>query len=1159
LNGRLVSTVDSGGVRQDFAYDTFGRFFQAIDRKGPSTVIYRPGTAEKLLVETPDRMWTEFHYDAAARIDWTKRYLVKSSTQPVAGNPTGSDGLYTRFAYNLRGQQVKIWGDLPTPVQNIYFEASDGSMSYELIGQLKEQITYNGGSGWNAAAWPTITVTGNSTTFAYYRENGLVQTETRHKAENSETYSTSYTYNKRGRLATRLDARDITASYAYKAGSGQLQDVTYSPSVATHAIHYTYDRLGAIETVTDAAGVRTFHYRSADHQLDYADLPQATYGPNCRLTMTYDAANRHNGEQFSTPTLSGTLARTYSFSPESGWLTQISTPVFPFTYAYKPNSRLVASISVAPALSVTSEYLPDMDRLLSITTHAWGADYARYYYQYDDQDRLQTAQRSAKMFQEFGTLTETFGYDNRDELTSATTTATPVTTAVSLGDRALAFNYNNAGDRFYADAGGQRTTYTPNSLGQYDSRANPASVALSGLVSAGATVSLRNISYGAPSAAQMTPLNDASYFSGRVPYSGIPSFFTAEATTSYQGQVQDTEQKTILAAAAAETLAYDQAGNLLSDSLWDYRYDGENRLIQVETHSGLIWTIPRIRLVFTYDFLGRRVQKDTYIDDNPSSTFFIPRLSDSRCFVYEGWTLLVELKKAGLGAPVPSTYYAWGLDFSGTVGGSAGVGGLLGIVTWDSAGRKSIYQAINDGLGNVTGLIRPPLPAPPPLSWVPPALVAEYEYSPFGELIRASGPMAAANPIRFSSKYFDYETGLANFGFRFYRASLGRFINRDPKGEQGWQNLLADIRTGGAPSWGYIGTIVESIHERRYGGRDSSLAHSTEASGGYKNSTLTSAPLMERKGATSSVGSPGATEAAATATESVLFTSAQHPYRFLSNNPYGGVDPFGLWEWSESWLNPGNWFGTGSAWGNFWGASGASSGTVFDEVRELGGWIRGNLPGFIGGPLGGGLDSFAGLGNTLLGTATAEPWQIGFGLQQTSQGILEILGLKEALTEPWVNHVPGVGREDLTGGRLPLSLAKRLLLVEANDVPDNAYMNGMHAWHAGTTAELASDLGPIGAIFVWLGGLYHETPLDWASFKQEQQHQGTVNHFLDSATDILANTYGATLGLLLPNVYAAKFGALSGNYIPGPGEPDRAFGGKGDYNGNPFAAWGEYP
>lgn len=51
---------------------------------------------------------------------------------------------------------------------------------------------------------------------------------------------------------------------------------------------------------------------------------------------------------------------------------------------------------------------------------------------------------------------------------------------------------------------------------------------------------------------------------------------------------------------------------------------------------------------------------------------------------------------------------------------------------------------------------------------------------PFGELIRATGPMAKLNPIRFSTKYQDDETGLLYYGYRYYNPSTGRWPNRDP-------------------------------------------------------------------------------------------------------------------------------------------------------------------------------------------------------------------------------------------------------------------------------------------------------------------------------------------------------------------------------------------
>jgi RHS repeat-associated protein len=45
--------------------------------------------------------------------------------------------------------------------------------------------------------------------------------------------------------------------------------------------------------------------------------------------------------------------------------------------------------------------------------------------------------------------------------------------------------------------------------------------------------------------------------------------------------------------------------------------------------------------------------------------------------------------------------------------------------------------------------------------------------------------MAKANPFRFSTKYQDDETDLLYYGYRFYNASTGRWISRDPIAEQG--------------------------------------------------------------------------------------------------------------------------------------------------------------------------------------------------------------------------------------------------------------------------------------------------------------------------------------------------------------------------------------
>jgi RHS repeat-associated protein len=64
---------------------------------------------------------------------------------------------------------------------------------------------------------------------------------------------------------------------------------------------------------------------------------------------------------------------------------------------------------------------------------------------------------------------------------------------------------------------------------------------------------------------------------------------------------------------------------------------------------------------------------------------------------------------------------------------------------------------------------------------------------PFGEVLRATGPLAFVNPFRFSTKYQDDETGYLYYGYRYYDPSTGRWPNRDPFEEQGGKNLYGFV------------------------------------------------------------------------------------------------------------------------------------------------------------------------------------------------------------------------------------------------------------------------------------------------------------------------------------------------------------------------------
>jgi len=173
------------------------------------------------------------------------------------------------------------------------------------------------------------------------------------------------------------------------------------------------------------------------------------------------------------------------------------------------------------------------------------------------------------------------------------------------------------------------------------------------------------------------------------------------------------------------------------------------------------------RLQFSYDYKGRRIQKTASLWTNAAWSLVL-----SNRFVYDTWNVAAELNATN-NAVIRS--YLWGLDLSGSLQGAGGVGGLLAL----SDAVNGVHFVAYDGNGNISALA----------GATDGAISAQYEYGPFGEVLRATGPMAKANPFRFSTKYQDDETDLLYYGYRYYSASTGKWLSRDPIEESGGRTL----------------------------------------------------------------------------------------------------------------------------------------------------------------------------------------------------------------------------------------------------------------------------------------------------------------------------------------------------------------------------------
>jgi len=204
---------------------------------------------------------------------------------------------------------------------------------------------------------------------------------------------------------------------------------------------------------------------------------------------------------------------------------------------------------------------------------------------------------------------------------------------------------------------------------------------------------------------------------------------------------------------------------------WVLAWDGENRLIEAVKEADT-------RLVFAYDYQSRRVRKVTYAWQDGDWV----QATDQK-FLYDGWNPVVELASGG---DLPATTVrTWGLDLSGTLQGAGGVGGLLAT---HLSGQVNVF--VYDGNGNVSEALRVS----------DGNIEAHYEYDPFGGTTASNGAWASANPYRFSTKYFDGESALYYYGYRYYSARMGRWVSRDPFGEEYLGSVGVYVLLGNLPT-----------------------------------------------------------------------------------------------------------------------------------------------------------------------------------------------------------------------------------------------------------------------------------------------------------------------------------------------------------------------
>ncbi len=694
---------------------------------------------------------TTFGYDAHGRQttvtdarNGTTTYTYNNADQ-VASVTTPSPTQVTTNYFDSMGRIWKVGLPDNTSVTNEFYTTGDlkktyGSRTYPVEYQYDAQ-----GRLTNMITWTAYPSAGAaSTSWKYDAYRGFMTNKLY-----ADGKGPGYTYTPAGRLRTRAWARGITTTYTTNA-AGHIVTLVYSDS--TPGMTNTYDRRGQLVTVVQGTNTTTLTYNSAG-QL---------------LTETCNGFTVNNRYDFMLRRTNVFVTGYSSTSTKYGYdaasrLGAVTNGNYTATYAYHTDSPLVSTITfrdgATTRLTTTKSY-DNLNRLTSISNTPSSGSAIAFNYAYNSANQRTSVTNADD-------TRWAYQYDGLGQVTSGKrywTDGTPV------AGQQFEYAFDDIGNRKYSGSGGDQwgsnlrfSHYAVNNLNQYTSRTVPGSLNLIGTATNSSTVTVNDqASYRKNDYYQRELKVDNT---GAAVYQGITNLAVLNQGTN--ADIVTNITGNLFLPETPEAFSYDADSNLTNDGRWVYIWDGENRLIGM-TNKASMPSGAKLKLDFSYDYRSRRTWRVVSIWNGSTYVSWY-----TNKFVYDGWNLLGELDQTnGL-----VRNFVWGSDLSGTMHGAGGAGGLLTINVTTNGAHFPIF----DGIGNINALV----------STSSGEQTAIYEHGPFGELVRAVGPLEQINPLLASTKCFDWQSRLCYYGYRYYDASTGRWLSRDPLGERGGVNLIA--------------------------------------------------------------------------------------------------------------------------------------------------------------------------------------------------------------------------------------------------------------------------------------------------------------------------------------------------------------------------------
>jgi len=735
--GNLIETSASSLQPTVYSYDLAGRLVTATDPSGTVTSNTYDSVGN-LIATASSLQTTAYSYDDENRSIATSNSLgqVTRNTYDLDGNlteTTASSLQPTAFSYNLDGQVTRKTD-------------ASGTATYEYDGYGR--------------LWRTTDAQGNVTAMEYdadtekairiyyptltreytYDLRGRV-TEMK-EITSSATRTTSYTLNAMGQVLAVTDPLGRITRSEYDVLGRRIAEI----NALGVTNRFAYNGFGSLTTLTDAKGNQT----TFDYDLN-GRLVQKTYADNTTLAYEYDALGKlvkrtdAKGQITAyTYDLHGRLAtNTYYASSQTYPASPVKTVVFgyddqgrmtgwndgqysgSFTYDDTNKTRTVTVNYGAFSKTFTCQYNPS-GRKTSFT----GPDGAEIAYTYAANGKLTGIEIPGE-----GTIGYT--YNGNGTLYSQTLPGGNIRYFGYDAHMSLVTNMAvDAARNLLMNRG-----YSRNAVGNILAQQTESGEIAYQYDSTDQLTGVTNAALGNEWFAY-DPMGNRLASSNTILNVTNVSVYSANSLNQYPA-ISNNESQI--------SLAYDLNGNITNQASVTetntYAWDIENRLISFQR----ITTNGAANAQYTYDPFGRRLSKAV----NGTTNYF--------CYADEG--LIGEYDASG--AEIRSYGYT-----PGTLWMNNPLWMRTGISTLNEGETNYLYY-LNDHLGAPQRLVR----KNGATAW---AAVMDA----FGQAHILPGAIVTNN-LRFSSQYFDEESGLHYNTMRYYDPISGRYLSRDSLGEVG--------------------------------------------------------------------------------------------------------------------------------------------------------------------------------------------------------------------------------------------------------------------------------------------------------------------------------------------------------------------------------------